>query len=66
MKTNSTNPLQTCSQGLKAQFPKNEALWQQWIQAIPHENLNPAPLAVICSLHFEETDFKTYMNKSGL
>ena len=46
-------------------FPKDETLRARWIKSIPRENFNPAPSAVICSLHFVEADFKSDQNKKG-
>lgn len=40
-------------------FPKDPARLEAWIKAVPRDNWKPAPNSVICSLHFESSDFKT-------
>ncbi len=38
-------------------FPKNPEMKERWIKAIPRSDWTPAPCAIICSIHFQETDF---------
>ena len=40
-------------------FPKDPGRKEQWIKAIPRKDWSPGKYAVVCSLHFEETDFKS-------
>ncbi len=40
-------------------FPKNPVLFEKWIKAIPRADWKPAKNSVICSLHFEQSDYKT-------
>jgi hypothetical protein len=40
-------------------FPKDDLKRQQWIKAIPRTNWTPAVNAVVCSLHFEDCDYKS-------
>ena len=39
-------------------FPKDPGRRHQWIKAIPRKDWSPGKRAVVCSLHFEDTDFK--------
>ena len=38
-------------------LPKNTKLRDKWKRAIPRQNWNPTSNSVICSLHFEDTDY---------
>ena len=40
-------------------FPKDPVMREKWIKSIPRSDWSPAPSAVICSLHFQQSDFKT-------
>ena len=46
-------------------FPKDPARRDLWIKAIPRAGWVPAANARVCSLHFEESDFKTSRNDSN-
>ena len=39
-------------------FPKDPARRELWIKAIPRSSFEPARKAVVCSLHFEDSDFE--------
>ncbi|XP_046979729.1 protein bric-a-brac 1-like isoform X7 [Schistocerca americana] len=39
-------------------FPKDVALRQQWIAAIPRDNFEPSIHTKVCQLHFEEGDIR--------
>ena len=39
-------------------FPKDPARGELWIKAIPRAGFNPARKAVVCSRHFEDSDFE--------
>jgi hypothetical protein len=43
----------------KHHFPKDKASRDSWQKAIPREDWTPTDSSVICSLHFEESDFLT-------
>ena len=38
-------------------FPTDEAMHGKWIRAIPRKNWTPSKNTVICSLHFQSSDF---------
>jgi hypothetical protein len=40
-------------------FPKEPKKLEMWLRAIPRENWTPSPHSIICSLHFDESDYKT-------
>ena len=42
----------------KHRFPKDPCLRETWIKAIPRSDWMPSSHSVICSLHFEKSDFK--------
>ncbi len=46
-------------------FPKDPVLREKWIKSIPRSDWSPAPSAVICSLHFEQSDFRTFPKPAG-
>jgi hypothetical protein len=46
-------------------FPKDEERRRKWIKAIPRSNWSPSAKAVVCSLHFEEADFRTERKDSN-
>ena len=39
-------------------FPKDPGRRDQWIKAIPRKDWSPGKRSVVCSLHFEDMDFK--------
>lgn len=41
----------------KHRFPKKNPKRLEWIRAIPRDNWEPPLNAVVCSLHFDESDF---------
>jgi len=47
------------------QFPKDPAKRDTWIKAIPRANWQPSKRSVICSLHFEDSDFRTERHDSN-
>ena len=49
----------------KHQFPKNPKLHDQWLRAIPRKDWTPAAKAILCSLHFAETDFQVERKDSN-
>ena len=42
----------------KHRFPQKQELREAWIKAIPRSGWSPSSHAVVCSLHFEESDFR--------
>ena len=40
-------------------FPKDPVKRATWVEAIPRKNWKPGQSAIICSLHFAESEFKT-------
>ena len=40
-------------------FPKDPQKLEMWIRAIPREEWTPTKYSVVCSLHFEDSDFKS-------
>ena len=46
-------------------FPNDGARRAEWICAIPWKNWQPAKKAIVCSLHFQECDFKRLSNDTN-
>ncbi len=46
-------------------FPKDPVKRDEWIKAIPRANWQPSKRSVICSLHFEDSDFRTEHHDSN-
>ncbi len=46
-------------------FPKDQSRREKWIRAIPRKNWEPGKKAVVCSLHFQISDFKTESQDSN-
>ena len=46
-------------------FPKDPTRRELWIKAIPRSGFNPAKKAVVCSLHFEDSDFENSRKDSN-
>ena len=46
-------------------FPKDPVKRDEWIKAIPRANWQPSKRSVICSLHFEDSDFRTERHDSN-
>ena len=56
----------TFPQGVgKHRFPKDPSLRETWLKAIPRSDWMPSSHSVICSLHFEKSDFKTERTDSN-
>uniref|UniRef100_A0A0K2UEI2 THAP domain containing 9 [Myotis lucifugus] n=1 Tax=Lepeophtheirus salmonis TaxID=72036 RepID=A0A0K2UEI2_LEPSM len=59
--------LTTFQQGITFhRFPKNSELKSEWISALRRKNFTPSASAVLCSVHFEETDFKSHTTRRVL
>ena len=59
-RTNDHVDLLPCFPGVnKHVFPKDPKKLEMWLRAIPRENWTPTPHSIICSLHFDESDYKT-------
>ncbi len=40
-------------------FPKDPVMHQKWVKSIPRSDWTPSPNSVICSIHFDDSDYKT-------
>lgn len=47
-------------------IPGNVKRREQWIKAIPRKDWEPSKFSVVCSLHFEDSDYREHRNDGNL